>query len=97
MDALDVVRTALAEECGTDPGLILPQVHLLNDLDIDSLDLLNTAFRIEKDCGVKLPFRAWLTTEYGDEPAEVSPFLVAEICDFIARETRSALAASGGA
>jgi acyl carrier protein len=92
MDALEILRTALAEECGTDPALIHPQVHLLNDLEIDSLDLLNASFRIEKDCGVKLPFRDWLAAEYGDRPAAVSPFLVGEICGYLERSPGSSAA-----
>ncbi|MFN7265813.1 MAG: phosphopantetheine-binding protein [Phenylobacterium sp.] len=86
---LEVLRRALHEECHINPEDVTPQGHILNDLGIDSLDLLNAAFRLEKDTGVKVPFRDWLALEYGDQAPERSPFLVSEICGFLA-------AASGG-
>lgn len=81
--SLALIQTALSEECGVDVDLVRMQTHLLNDLDIDSLDLLNASCRIETDCGVKLPFRDWLTAEYGEEACQVSPFLVREVCRFL--------------
>ena len=83
MDVLAVMRTALFEECGAEPDSVQPHVHLLDDLGIDSLDLLNASFRIETDCGVALPFREWLTLEYGDVAVSPSPFLVGEICRYV--------------
>jgi acyl carrier protein len=88
VDTLDLIQKALFEECAVPAESLRPDTHLLKDLGIDSLDLLNASFRIEKDCGVKLPFRAWLELEYGDTPAEPSPFLVAEICRWL-EEKRS--------
>ncbi|MCA3501948.1 MAG: hypothetical protein IOD05_01520 [Rhodobacter sp.] len=85
MKELEMVRLALKEECNIDPATVNASSHLLNDLDIDSLDLLNATFRIEKMSGVKIPVRDWLTEEYGDAPPTVSKFLVSEIAAFLAR------------
>lgn len=93
---LILVRTALSEECGVEPDLVQMNTHLLNDLDIDSLDLLNASCRIETDCGVKLPFRDWLAVEYGDEPCETSPFLVSEVCRFLREAPAAAPSPNGG-
>lgn len=83
---LDMLRRALEEECGVDPETVHENAHLLNDLDIDSLDLLNASFRLEKDCGVKLPVQRWLADEYGDQDSGESHFLVASLCRFLSRE-----------
>ncbi|MDP3745628.1 MAG: phosphopantetheine-binding protein [Phenylobacterium sp.] len=83
MDTMKLIALALFEECGIEAERLTPEVHLLSDLGIDSLDLLNASFRIEKDCGVKLPFRDWLALEYGDTAPDRSPFLIREICDFL--------------
>ena len=50
---LDVVRLALSEECQIDPARVELHNHILDDLDIDSLDLLNAAFRLEKETGIR--------------------------------------------
>jgi acyl carrier protein len=84
-EILEMVRAALVDECGVAAEAVTDQVHLLDDLDIDSLDLLNASHRIEKDCGLKLPFREWLTLEYGPDEVVRSPFIVSEICAYIGR------------
>ncbi len=83
MDTLELLRSALLEECGVEPGTVAGSTHLLNDLDIDSLDLLRASYRIERTCGVKLPVQQWIALEYGDTPAEKSPFLAEEVCRYI--------------
>lgn len=83
MDTLDLLRSALLEECGVEPNTVASSTHLLNDLDIDSLDLLRASYRIERTCGVKLPVQQWIALEYGDAAVEKSPFLVEEVCRYI--------------
>jgi acyl carrier protein len=86
MTSLDLVKKALQTECGVDPGTINEQTDLLNDLRVDSLDLLNASFLIEKDCGVALPVQEWLAEEYGENTTNVRRFTVSEICAYIDRE-----------
>ena len=85
MDALDVIRNALHSECGLDPATISQDSDLLKDLGVDSLDLLNASYRIEKECGITLPVETWLQEEYGEAGAATRRFRVAEICAFIDR------------
>jgi acyl carrier protein len=82
LSMLDLIKNALYEECGVDPEDVLPTVDLLKDLDIDSLDMLNAAFRIEKDCGVKLPLQAWLSTAEMNA-SETGPFVVTELISYL--------------
>ena len=83
MDTLDLLRSALHEECGVEPQTVTGGTHLLNDIDIDSLDLLRASYRIERTCGVKLPVQQWIALEYGDTAVEKSPFLAQEVCRYI--------------
>lgn len=86
MNALDLVKKALKAECGIDPGSITEETDLLKDLSVDSLDLLNASFRIEKTCGVALPVQQWLAEEYGEDATKTGRFIVREICAYIERE-----------
>lgn len=83
MTTLDLIREALHAECGVDPSRVHETSHLLNDLELDSLDLLNASFRIEKATGAKLPVDVWITEEYGDHPPAVSYFTVSSLCSYI--------------
>jgi acyl carrier protein len=83
MDVLAIIKDALAEECSVDPDRIVPEAHLLEDLEIDSLDLLNATFRIEQDCGIKVPVQAWIELEYGETRPERSPFLISSLLAFL--------------
>jgi hypothetical protein len=51
---------------------------------------LNASYRIEKECGQKLPFRDWLAIEYGPVEAACSPFRVSQILAFLVRPTAAA-------
>ena len=82
-ESIEIVRRALQEECGLDASRVTAKAHLLDDLEVDSLDLLNACFRIEKVTGTKLPVQDWIDAEYkGQKPAE-SPFLVETICKYL--------------
>ncbi len=83
MDALNLIRNALHAECGLDPATISQDSDLLKDLGVDSLDLLNASYRVERECGITLPVETWLQEEYGEAGTPNRRFRVAEICAFI--------------
>lgn len=90
MKALDLVRKALQAECGVDPETVTEATDLLSDLHVDSLDLLNASFLIEKTCGVTLPVQQWIAEEYGENGTNTRHFVVREICAYIDQETARA-------
>ncbi len=83
MTTLNLIREALQAECGVDPSQVHETTNLLHDLELDSLDMLNAAFRIEKITGTRLPVDTWIRQEYGDGPPTVSFFAVSSLCSFI--------------
>lgn len=49
----------IAEICGIERATILPSSHMMDDLGIDSLDVLDIAFAIDKSFGIKMPVENW--------------------------------------
>jgi len=93
VSTLDFVKRILVEECYVELADILPETDILEDLMIDSLDVLNAVFRVQKETGVNIPIDAWIEEKYGDEAPDQNRFLVSHICEFIdcERETKEPL------
>jgi acyl carrier protein len=53
-DVLAVLRATMAAEFGLDPDSIELTAHLIDDLDLDSIDLVDLAVSLEEDRGIKL-------------------------------------------
>ena len=54
---------------------IRPESHLVNDLQIDSLDFLDIVFAIDKKFGIKVPVEAW-TEEVNSGKAQSEQYFV---------------------
>jgi acyl carrier protein len=83
MSTLELVRSALAGECGINPAAVNEDTDLMKDLKIDSLDLINASYAIQKACGVELPLEEWIAEEYGESGAVDRRFMVGSICAYI--------------
>ncbi len=92
----DRVADIIVETSDIPRDKIKPESHVINDLEIDSLDFLDIVFAIDKAFGIKLPIEAWTEeVNRGDTPAEryfVMRNLCARIDEVIA--TKAAAAAS---
>jgi acyl carrier protein len=53
-DVLAVLRATMQAEFGLDPDDIVPAKHLIDDLDLDSIDLVDLAVSLEEERGIKL-------------------------------------------
>ena len=51
----DRTKQIIADTLGIDPSIITPQTNLHNDLGADSLDVVDTIDRLEKEFGVTIP------------------------------------------
>jgi acyl carrier protein len=51
----DQVADVLADHCSIPRAQMTPESHILDDLQIDSLDFLDSAYALDKRFGVKLP------------------------------------------
>ncbi len=86
--AFDRVADIIAETSGVDRDKILPDSHVIKDLEIDSLDFLDIVFAIDKAFGIKVPVEAWTQeVNAGNAPAEqyfVMKNLAARIDELVA-------------
>jgi len=53
-EVLDELRSMMASEFELDPESIHPDKHLMDDLDLDSIDLVDLAVTLEERSGIKL-------------------------------------------
>ena len=79
----DVVAGIIAMTCHIPRETIGPDSHMLRDLGVDSLDLLDVAFSIDDAFGVTMPWDHWLHAAQMKTPAADRYFLLGELCDYI--------------
>lgn len=53
-EVLAAVRAAMESEFGLDAASLRPETHLLDDLDLDSIDLVDLAVSLEESIGLRL-------------------------------------------
>jgi acyl carrier protein len=68
---LDLVVEAAAEALGLDESEVAPEASLLEDLGVESIDLLDILFRIERKSGVKVATSDLADAIQGGIPDEV--------------------------
>ncbi|MBY0331534.1 MAG: acyl carrier protein [Acetobacteraceae bacterium] len=73
--AFDRVADIIAETSGVDRERILPDSHVIRDLEIDSLDFLDIVFAIDKEFGIKVPVEQW-TQEVNNNEAPAEQYFV---------------------
>ncbi|MBW1776644.1 MAG: acyl carrier protein [Deltaproteobacteria bacterium] len=53
-EIIEKINTALAEEFELDEASMLPEAHLFDDLELDSLDLVDMVIVLEQTFGFKI-------------------------------------------
>jgi acyl carrier protein len=53
-DVLALLRATMQAEFGLEPGAVELSKHLTDDLDLDSIDLVDLAVSLEEQSGIKL-------------------------------------------
>jgi len=51
---LDLLRATMHAEFGIESSKVEPAAHLIDDLDLDSIDLVDLAVSLEQERGIKL-------------------------------------------
>ena len=49
------VIKVIAEQLGKDPSEVQPSAHFMDDLNADSLDLVELVMALEKEFGIEIP------------------------------------------
>ena len=79
-DTFGAVADIIAETCSIERTKIQPSSHTINDLGIDSLDLLDVTFAIDKRFSIKMPTEKWMQ-EVNEGKASVDDyFIMSNLC-----------------
>jgi acyl carrier protein len=79
----DTIADIITLTCGVSREQITPDSSLLNDLGIDSLELLDVAFAIDDAFSITMPIDQWLQAVHvGRVPAD-RYFVLKEFCAHI--------------
>jgi acyl carrier protein len=79
-DTFGAVADIIAETCSIERTKIQPSSHTINDLGIDSLDLLDVTFAIDKRFSIKMPIEKWMQ-EVNEGKASVDDyFIMSNLC-----------------
>ena len=58
MNAFEKIRSILAEQLSIDADTITMETDMLNDLDADSLDVVDVVMSLEDEFGIEIPDEA---------------------------------------
>ena len=55
MNVFETIRDILADQLSIDPETLTPETDMLNDLDADSLDVVDVVMSLEDEFGIEIP------------------------------------------
>jgi acyl carrier protein len=76
----DIVADIVVQSCHIPRETITPDTHLLTDLGIDSLDLLDVVSAVDDAFGIKLPVEQWLHAVHMNAAPAGQHFVMRELC-----------------
>jgi acyl carrier protein len=76
----DIVADIIARYCNIPGSAITPNCHLLNNLGIDSLELLDIGFAVDDAFGITLPLGNWLHATHLETAPTERYFVMNELC-----------------
>jgi acyl carrier protein len=79
----DTIADIIALTCGVSREQITLESCLLNDLGIDSLELLDVAFAIDDAFSITMPIDQWLQAVHVDRVPADQYFVLKEFCAYI--------------
>ena len=53
--AFEQIRDIVVEQLEVSPEAVKPEAHFFDDLDADSLDVVELTMRLEEDFGIEIP------------------------------------------
>lgn len=62
---------------------ITPDSHVVNDLEVDSLDFLDIVFAVDKKFGIKIPIETWTEEVNSGAAPSDQYFVMKNLCEQI--------------
>jgi len=81
MNTYELVRRVISEECSVPIDKIFPETNILEDLGIDSLDVLDIVYRIDQDLRIKIPVDQWIDSVNQTRAEAAEYFVVSAFCE----------------
>ena len=75
-----IVADIIVRTCQVPRETIKPDSHLLHDLGIDSLELLDLGFALEDAFATQVPFEQWLRALHMKQEAAEQYFVMRALC-----------------
>jgi acyl carrier protein len=76
----DIVADIIVQSCHIPRKTITQDTHLLTDLGIDSLDLLDVVSAVDEAFGVRVPVERWLHAVHMDAGPAGQQFVMRALC-----------------
>lgn len=76
----DEVADIIATTSEVDRDSIQPESHIVDDLQIDSLDFLDIVFAIDKKFGIKIPVEEWTEEVNSSSVPSERYFVMKNLC-----------------
>jgi acyl carrier protein len=76
----DIVADIIVQSCHIPREAITPETHLLTDLGIDSLDLLDVVSAVDDAFGIRVPVEQWLHALHMNAGLAGQQFVMRELC-----------------
>ena len=76
----EVVAGIIERSCHIPRDAITPDSHLLNDLGIDSLDMLDVISAVDDAFGVRVPIEQWLHAIHLNATLAEQHFVMRRLC-----------------
>jgi acyl carrier protein len=76
----DIVADIIVQSCHIPRETITEDTHLLTDLGIDSLDLLDVVSAVDEAFGIRVPVEQWLHAVHMNDAPAGQHFVMRELC-----------------
>jgi acyl carrier protein len=90
---LDVLKTVVADVCGLEHAALRPDANAIDDLGIDSIDMLDIMYELNRRLKIKIPAEQW-AEHISSGAANTADYFVlkrfAEHLDALVAQSRSA-------
>ncbi|MAM60226.1 acyl carrier protein [Maritimibacter sp. UBA3975] len=79
----DKVAAIIVEWSDVEIDSIGPDSHLVEDLKLDSVDLFDVVFALEREFDIELPIEEWGEEREGQEPIQAPELFMKNFCERI--------------
>jgi len=96
-DLLEHVKTSIATALGSDRGELTSDTRLFDELGVDSVDLLDVSYEIERLTGCELELAELFRSQDGGTPRPGKDLTIGQLVELLKARMQAGLPPAGGA